>query len=144
MGVYKGGSMTPQQCKNVFDRIYKQFSKEIWIHPGDCGKDDRAYSLVAHREIVLPNECFSNPSEWDILVFLHEIGHVKTNTSDMRVFAKEYYATKWAAAAAQQIGLKIKPLWKKTFQEYIWNKRQNCINHKGKNVPSKEALLINW
>lgn len=136
--------MTKKECKKVFDRIYQQFSKDIWIHPGDCGKDDRAYSYVLNREIVLPNKVFTNPSEWDILVFLHEIGHVKTNKADMRVFAKEYYATKWASIAARQIGLKVKPEWQVTFQEYIWDKRLECINKKGKNVPSKEALLIKW
>ena len=136
--------MTKEECKYVFDRVYQQFSKDIWIHPGDCGKDNRAYSYVLNKEIILPNRSFTSPSEWDILVFLHEIGHVKTNKADMRVFAKEYYATKWASIAARQIGLEVKPEWQITFQEYIWDKRQECINRKGKNVPSKEALLIKW
>lgn len=136
--------MTYKERKEMFTQIYNKYSKTINIHGGDCGKDNRAFSYIAHREIVLPESSFKNPSEWAILVLLHEIGHVLTNTTKMRTYEMEYLATQWSAIEAKKLGLRIRPEWKDAFQDYIWEKRQLYINHNGKGIPSKESLVIKW
>jgi hypothetical protein len=128
----------------LFNRIFLRYCREMWIHAGDCGKDRRAYSIISRREIILPGDSFTNPSEWDILILLHEIGHVLTNKDSMRVYEKEYLATQWSADAAKEWGLHVIPLWKDAFREYILEKRQMCLNRGGKNVPDEDELAINW
>ncbi len=136
--------MTANERKAMFNSIYNRYSGEMYIHSGDCGPDNRGYSYVMRREIVLPKESFTSPSEWQILELLHEIGHVKTNTHRMKVYEKEFRATQWSATEAKKLGLPIKQLWRDAYQQYIWDKRQMCINRRGKNVPEKEDLIIQW
>ena len=136
--------MTYKERKEMFSRVYNKYANSINIHSCDCGKDNRAFSYITHREIVLPESSFKNPSEWAILVLLHEIGHVLTNNTRMKMYEMEYYATQWSAIEAKKWGLKIRPEWKKAFQDYIWEKRELSINHNGINVPSKESLVIKW
>ncbi len=136
--------MTVNERKALFTQLYNKYSREMYIHSGDCGPDKRAYSYVMRREIVLPEESFNNPSEWQILELLHEVGHVKTNTHRMKVYEKEFLATQWSANEAKKLGFPIKQLWRDAYQQYIWDKRQMCINRKGKNVPEKEDLIIQW
>ena len=136
--------MTFANRKKLFNKIVSKYSKEMWIHEGDCGNDNRAYSYVLRREIVLPKEYFTNPSEWAILVLLHEIGHIKTKTNKMKLYEKEFYATQWAATEAQILQFNIKAEWKKAYQDYILDKRQKYINKIGKNIVSKESLLVKW
>ena len=132
--------MTQKERKKMFDNIYKKYSNEIWIHSGDCGKDKRAYSYISSKEIVLPEESFKTPTDWAILVLLHEIGHIKTNTTQMKECEKEFYATQWSATEAKRLGLTILPLWKNAYQNYIWGKRRG----NSKNVPSREDLVVKW
>ena len=136
--------MTVRERKQMFTQIYNKHCREMWIHEGDCGPDNRAFSYILSREVVLPPGTFENPSEWNIFALLHEIGHIKTNNPKMKVYEKEYHATQWQAIEARKIGFCPSQLWKDTYQEYIWEKRQMCINKKGKNVASKEALIIKW
>ncbi len=128
----------------LFNRIFLKYAREMWIHSGDCGKDRRAYSIISRKEIILPRDSFSNPSEWDIIVLLHEIGHIKTNRDSMRVYEKEYLATQWSADEARRLGFPVKQLWKDAFRDYILEKRQMCLNRGGKNVADEEALVIQW
>ena len=136
--------MTFKERKQMFDRIYQRYCGEMWIHGDENAAEDEAYSYIIRREIVLPKKAFSNPSEWMILVLLHEIGHIKTNTRNMKVYEKEFTATQWSAKEARRIGFCVRNEWKNVFQDYIWDKRQNCINRNGKNVASKESLVVVW
>ncbi len=136
--------MTTVERKKLFTELYNKYSKEMYIHSGDCGPDNRAYSYISRREIVLPEESFSNPSEWAILELLHEVGHVKTNTRRMKVYEKEFLATQWSADEARKLGFPVKQLWRDAYQQYIWDKRQICINHKGRHVADKAALIVQW
>lgn len=136
--------MNARERKQIFNQIREQYSKEMWIREGDCGLDKRPYSYVMHRIIVMHEGTFESPTEWDILTLLHEIGHVKTNTQKMKVYEKEYSATQWSAYEARKIGIPVNDLWREAFQDYIWKKRQMCINKKGKNVANKEALIVKW
>ncbi len=136
--------MTINERKELFTKLYKKYSKEMFIHSGDCGPDNRGYSYVMRREIVLPKESFTNPSEWQILELLHEVGHVKTNTRRMKLYEKEFQAIQWSANEAKKLGFPIKQLWRDAYQQYIWDKRQMSINRRSKKVPEKEDLIIQW
>ena len=136
--------MTDKECKAVFNSVFDQYSKEMWIHEGDPGRGNGACAYIIRREIILPEGTFESPEEWDILVLLHEVGHIKTNTPKMKTYEKEYRAVQWSATEARKLGLHIRGEWRKAYQEYIWKKRQMCINRKGKNVASKESLVIQW
>lgn len=128
----------------LFNKIYLKYANEMWIHAGDCGKDKRAHSIVSKKEVVVPMGTFSNPAKWDILVLLHEIGHIKTNKDSMKVYEKEFLATQWAANEAKNWGFKIEKEWKQIYQNYIWEKRDMCIRKGGKNVADKNELVVKW
>lgn len=134
--------MNKKECKRIFQSIFDRYSKEMWIHPGEC--ENRSYSYIIRREIEMPRSVFIEPDEWDIITLLHEIGHVKTNNHKMKVYEKEYFATQWSADEARKIGFYVRKEYKEIYQNYIWDKRQICINKKGKNVASKMALTIKW
>ena len=136
--------MRKRERVKMFNAIYDKYRKEMRIYPGDCGPDNIAYSYVSLRTIVMPEKAFSDPSEWDILCLFHEIGHIKTNTDNMKVVQKEYLATQWAADEAKKWGFHIKQLYKDAYQDYIWEKRDLSIKHRGKNVPSREAVRVRW
>lgn len=136
--------MTKTQRIAMYKKIYDKYCNEMWIHCEYCGENRRAYSYVSLREIVVPLGVFSDPSEWDLLVLLHEIGHIKTNKESMKMYWKEYLATQWAADEAKKWGLPIKPLYKEAFQNYIWEKRERSIACRGKKVHSKEAITVKW
>ena len=136
--------MSPEKCKELFFQVYNKYSPEMWIHEGDPGRGNGACAYLIRREIVLPEGTFSHPEEWDILVLLHEVGHIRTNKPKMKSYEKEYHAVQWSAKEAKRIGLPVKELWKEAYQDYIWKKRQLSINRKGKNVARKEELVVEW
>lgn len=130
--------------KEMFNKIYDRYKREMFIHFEELKPGESGYSYVSCRRVVLPKRAAVNPSGWDVLTLLHEIGHIKTNKDRMRVYEKEYLATQWSADEAKKWGFKITDLWKETYQDYIFNKRTMCINKGGKNVPPKEKLVIKW
>ncbi len=81
--------MSPEKCKELFFQIYNKYSQEMWIHEGDPGRGNGACAYLIRREIVLPEGTFSHPEEWDILVLLHEVGHIKTNKPKMKTYEKK-------------------------------------------------------
>ena len=136
--------MKKNERMELFLEIYSTYYQEMGIYAGESYKKDRGCAYISAKVICLPKNVLDDPSEWNIFEFLHEIGHIKTNKVSMRVYEKEYLATQWAAEEANRIGFKVKSSWKKIYQDYIWHKREICINKGGKNVPDKEALQIKW
>ncbi len=130
--------------KELFKKIYDKYSKEMYIHFMELPPRESGYSYLAYREIVLPKKAATNPSGWNVLALLHEVGHIKTNNERMRLFEKEYYATQWSANEARKLGFKVTELWKTTYQDYIFEKRAMYIKEGGRNVPPKEKLVIKW
>lgn len=130
--------------KELFKKIYNTYSKEMYIHFMDLEPGESGYSYVSLKEIVLPRKAMVNPSGWNVLALLHEIGHIKTNKDSMRVYEKEYLATQWSADEARRLGFRITDLWKKTYQDYIFDKWAMCVKRGGKNVLPKEKLVIKW
>lgn len=136
--------MTKKERRKMFDAVYHKYNKEMIILPGDCGPDDIAFSYVSLRYIAMPYKAFKDPSEWDILCLFHEIGHIKTNTEKMKICEKEYFATQWAADEAKKWNFQVRQLYRDTYQNYIWEKRELGLKHKGKNLPTKEELVVKW
>lgn len=130
--------------KEMFATIYDKYRKEMFIRFEDLKPDESGYSYVSCRRVVLPKKAAVNPSGWDVLTLLHEIGHIKTNTNKMRVFEKEYLATQWSADEAKRLGFHIEETWKRIYQDYVFDKWKMCINKGGKNIPPKEKLMIKW
>ena len=130
--------------EDLFECICRMYGREMYIHPGKMAHRESGYSYVAYREIVLPERAFQNPSGWDVLTLLHEIGHIKTNTERMKLYEKEYLATQWSADEAKKWDFTIIDLWRKTYQDYIFSKRDICIREGGKNVPPESKLMIRW
>lgn len=137
--------MTLKERRQLFNRIFNAYSKEMYIHGVDNSEDDECgYTYISKREITLPKKWFNNPSEWAIFVLLHEVGHVKTNTMWMPLYEKEYLATQWAADVARKIGFHIATEYKDTYQEYIWGKRTEAVKKRTPNVAKKQDLVIKW
>lgn len=136
--------MTAKECKEMFTNVYNKYSRDMWIHEGDPGPGNGACAYLIRREIILPEGTFDHPEEWDILVLLHEVGHIMTNDRKMKTYEKEFHAVQWSADEANRIGLPVEDLWKTAYQDYIWRKRDMSIKRKAKNVASKESLTVKW
>lgn len=136
--------MTAKECKEMFTSVFNKYCCEMWIHEGDPGRGNGACSYIIRREIVLPVGTINNPDEWSVLVLLHEIGHIKTNTPKMKTYEKEYRAIQWSANEAKKIGLEVKKEWKEAYQNYIFKKRDMSIKRNAKNVVDKESLIVKW
>ena len=132
--------MTKSNRIELFYNLYMQYHKSMWIHAGKSGGG--FYSYLGNREIVIEPDALIKPSAWDIFAFLHEIGHIMTNTTSMKRYEQEYLATQWAIDKAKEIGFDVPEKYITTYQNYIWKWRETSIKHKAKNVASKESLLL--
>lgn len=136
--------MTKKECKELFRSVYNKYCHDMWIHEGDPGRGNGACAYIIRREIILPEGTLDNPEEWDILVLLHEVGHIKTNNPKMKTYEKEYRAVQWSANEAKKIGLNVRKEWKDAYQDYVFRKRDMSVKKNAKNVASKESLVIKW
>lgn len=132
--------MTKNQRKVVFDSICKKYGNDIWIHTGP--KRGVFYSRIISREVVIPEECYKEPDDWDLFALLHEIGHVLTNTDRMKRCEQEYFATKWALNVAKEMCIKVSKETIDIYQEYIWEWRERGLKLKGKEMPSIKELTL--
>lgn len=132
--------MQREKLKNLHNYLYATYSKDISIEFGD--EDDSYYSYIMSRRIILPKLIRSKQTEWSLFAFLHEIGHVLTNTNKMKRCTQEYLATQWAIKEAREIGFNVPKMFLETYQDYIWKWRETSIKHRGKNVPTKEELTL--
>lgn len=134
--------LTIEQLKKYHNYIYYVYSKQMTIEFREKSKIDDFYSYVEKRIVVLPKKIIQNPSEWSLFAFLHEIGHILTNTSKMKRCEQEYAATQWALDEARKIGFAVPYGFIVTYQNYIWNWREKSIRLKGNNIPSKDELSL--
>ena len=86
-------------------------------------KDAIAYCYLDTREIYLGHFYLVNKRiTTDMLFdFLHEIGHILTNTIGEPVGISEYKATQWSIDNSKLWGLKPSNKYKDTYNEYIIN-----------------------
>ena len=131
--------MKNEKFNLMFMQLYNAYGKYATIHVSD---DEEAYCYIQSKIIVLPRKTFLNPEAWEIFAFLHEIGHIMTNTNKMKRCTQEYLATQWAISESKKMGFKVPKSFIKTYQNYIWKWRETSIKHRGKNVPTREELTL--
>ena len=133
--------MTKEQLRNLHNYLYLKYRNEMSIEFKNG--DGEYYSYIISRVVTLPIAIKKEQTEWSLFAFLHEIGHVKTNTPKMKRCVQEYLATQWAIDEAKRIRFSVPKDILDVYQKYIWDWRNTSIKHKGKNVPTAESLLLN-
>lgn len=109
-----------------------------------CKNDwSRMHAHVKQRRVCKWKPKSSIQATFDLF---HEIGHIETNTSNMRRCEEEYYATVWAVERMREYGLdgKIPDTFKRSYQEYIWEELDRGLRRGGTGYPTKEQLTIEW
>jgi len=135
--------MSIARLKNLHNYIYAIYFREINIM-FDNNKHDDFHSYVNKKEVHLPKSIIANPTEWTLFAFMHEIGHIQTNVSNMKRCMQEYLATQWALDKSKEIGFAVPTIYISTYQNYIWRWRDKSIKANGKNVPTKEELTLSY
>ena len=105
---------------------------------------DDFYTIIESKTIELPEYIKTHPTEWSLFAFLHEIGHIMTNSTKMKRCVQEYLATQWAINEAKRIGFIIPDSFLKTYQNYILKWRTTGIKCGANNVPSCEELTLKY
>lgn len=105
---------------------------------------EEAHCYVPEKIVYINGSNFLYPTNESIFDFLHEIGHIMTNTKKMKRCEEEFYATQWAIKEIKKYGLEISTKRKSEFQNYVWAWRETGMKLKGKNMPSKENLILKW
>ena len=133
--------MTKSELKFLHSYFYFKYCSEMHIY--FIGKDDNDFgSYISEKMIVIPKSVDENPTEWSLFAFLHEIGHIKTNTIKMKRCEQEYLATKWALEEAKTVNFKVSKEIIKVYQNYIWDWREKGIKRGAKTIPSKKSLCL--
>ncbi len=104
--------------------------------------DNDYYSYIDEKEVHLPTNYMYNITEWSFFAYLHELGHIMTNTNRMKRYEQEYLATMWALEKAKELKVKVSARTIRIYQQYIFKWRETSIKLKAKNVCKKEALVI--
>lgn len=133
--------MDKQRLTDLHNQLYLKYKKEMIIIFDDVPEDDFG-SYIESKVVILPKKIKTKQSEWTLFAFLHEIGHVKTNTPNMKRCEQEFYATQWAIDEARRIEFKIPKSFLYTYQEYIWKWRERGIKSRAKKIPTREQLKL--
>lgn len=107
------------------------------------GDWDRTHAHPKQRRVCKWKQSSSIPSTLDLF---HEIGHVETSTSKMRRCESEYAATVWAIERMKEYGIagKISDKQKARYQNYIYDELDRGLRRHGQDLPTKEALTLEW
>lgn len=124
---------------HLFNQIYQKYSKEMWIRSGEKG---RFYSYIEAREVVIDPDTWLHTTEWQLFATLHEIGHIKTNTYDMKRYWQEYLATQWAIEESKRIGFLVSDSIIENYQNYILKWREKSVKRRAKNVKSISEVTL--
>ena len=133
--------MKKDELKDIQKSILKDFDNDFTL----ClTTEERAYCYLETRTIYINLNDFIFPTNRSIFDLLHEIGHIKTNTSKMRRFEEEYSATKWAIVQAKKYNITLSLSDRKDFDDYILGLVDSCRKRNGKNIPDNSELLLDW
>ena len=133
--------MERNKLRDLHNNLYLKYRDTISIEFSNK-ESDGFYSYIISKRVIIPSSVKTNQTEWSLFAFLHEIGHIITNTPAMKRCTQEYLATQWAINEAKGIGFKVPKSYIDTYQKYIWKWRETSIKHRGKNVPEKEELTL--
>lgn len=132
--------MTKKELVYWRDFVYNMYKNEFKLN---CTYSNAKTACINRKERVI----FFNKRDWDnptydtIFDLLHEIGHYKTNTDDMRRCVKEFFATQWAIDEAKRIGFPVDKHTIELFQEYIWEWLDRLVKAAGEQIIPKDRAL---
>lgn len=129
--------MTKEQLRNAHNYLFLKYRNQMSIVFEDVPADDFGSYIIA-RKIVLPNAIKTKQSTWSLFAFLHEIGHILTNTPFQQRCVQEYLATQWALDEAKKIGFEVPTSYIQTYQKYIYR----WMNTRSKAEVKKEDLTL--
>lgn len=130
--------------KTICELQYEVINKYKEIIDFRVSSQTVAYCYVPERIVYIHTHDFLYPTVNSFFDLLHEIGHILTNTSDMKRCQEEFYATEWAINEMKKYGYELSDERKNEFQQYIWKWRETGIKLKGKNMPNKNQLKLKW
>ena len=134
-------ALTKDKLRDLHNQVYLKYRTQMIIRFEKVNKND-FYSYINSRQVIVPEIIKTQQTEWSLFAFLHEIGHVMTNTDKMKRCEKEYLATKWALKEADNLGFLVPDEYIKIYQDYIWQWRNTSIKLKAKDVPTEEELML--
>ena len=135
--------MTKKELVRYHNYLYFKYKGQVNIQFANISSDD-FYACIPTRTVTLPDYIKSNQSEWSLFAFLHEIGHIMTNTTKMKRCEQEYLATQWAIEEAKRIKFKIPKRFLETYQNYIWEWRERGVKSRAKSIPTKDQLTLSY
>lgn len=121
--------------------VHNLIDKDCYILRGDS---EVSYCELDTKKIFFFNEDWDNPTNETIFTLLHEIGHIKTNTKEMKRCEEEFYATDWAIKEFKKLNLSLSKNRQREYQEYIYKYRNYAEKRKCKNIPTIEEMTLNW
>ena len=133
--------MTKKQINDFHNLVYLKYRNQIKISFDDVEPDDFS-AYVGENLISIPKCIREKQSEWTLFAFLHELGHIKTNTITMKRYEMEYLATQWALYEAKIIGFVVPDSIVDTYQDYINKWRSISVSQKEKNVWPKSKIQL--
>lgn len=134
--------MSTAELGRMMISVFSEYKNQIEFY--FVKGEDIYYSHIKERQVVMSLINWVTPTEWSAFAFLHEVGHVVTNTTKMKRYEQEFLATQWAIDKAKEFGFKVSKSTQNTYQNYIWDWRDRSIKLKGKNVASRNSLKLNW
>ena len=134
-----GDSTDKEKLKALHNNLYLKYK---WNFTLEFADTDGFYSYIISKRIIIPRSVKTHQTEWSLFAFLHEIGHIMTNTPEMKRCTQEYLATQWALDEAKRIGFNVPKSYIKTYQDYIWGWRNRAIKLKAKVVPAEDELRL--
>ena len=134
--------MTKKQLRYWHNYLWLKYKDSIEII-FDEEEKETFYSVAAWKQITIPAFVKKEQSEWSLFSFLHEIGHVMTNTDDMVFWEMEYLASKWAVDKAKELGIKFSYKTHIAQQDYIYEWWQ-FSKDLGYEVPPAHTLNLYW
>ena len=134
--------MNKETLRTLHNNLYIKYRNNFTLEFSDNAASDEFYSYILSKRIVIPRSVKTHQTEWSLFAFLHEIGHIMTNTTKMKRCTQEYLATQWAIDEAKRIGFNVPKDYIETYQDYIWNWRSRAIKLKAKVVPTVEELTL--
>ncbi len=135
--------MEKKKLVYLHNYLYLEYKDKAKIIFDNVGEDEFGCCLE-QRIIIIPKVIKYKQSDWSLLSFLHEIGHLETNTPNMRRCVKEYLATQWALDKSKKIDFDVSSNYISIYQNYIYEWLDKAIKFGIKNIPSREYLKLKY
>ena len=135
--------MDEKQLRKLHNLVWINYHNQMEIVFEDVEEDDFGSYLISRR-VSLPKIIIAHPTEWSLFAFLHEVGHIMTNTTKMKRCEQEFLATQWALKEAKRIGFHVPEAYVRVYQQYIWNWHEAGRRLKGRSMKTTEELTLKY